>query len=121
MEQETTEPVFWEQFPYIVQESIKFEEAYYPDGKFSSGQYIKNKPSWNKKNLVLIMKRLVESEFGFVDICTECGIEAVDFLIEHNIIHYRPTSRCSFDLPSHNSSIITAESACGLYAMKMFE
>jgi len=71
------------------------------------------------------MKILVESNAGYVkydDLYKEMRAATVESLIEHSIIHLRPTSRCSFDLLlfSANTPIITAESACRLYAMKRF-
>lgn len=39
-------------------------------------------------------------------------------MIEHKVIHLRPTSRLAYDVPNHTDPIITAESPAAFYAMK---
>ena len=73
------------------------------------------------------MSKFVSSE-GFMmcdDLCEQIGAAGVDSFIEHNILHLWPTRRCTHDLPGMfyaklvvDVPVVTAESACGLYAMK---
>ena len=59
------------------------------------------------------------------ELCDQFGATVVDSFIEHNILHLRPTRICMHDLPAvcydkpvNTGPVVTAESACGLYAMK---
>ena len=70
------------------------------------------------------MKKIVKSESGFLlynDLCLHYGRSPIDSLIEHNIIHLRPSSYCSFDLLNQpkDDAVVTAESACGHVAMEV--
>ena len=40
-------------------------------------------------------------------------------MIQYNLIHLRPTSRLSHDVPSYKEPIITAESPAALVVMKV--
>ena len=114
----------WNGFPYVVQESAKLSRAYYrpTDLRLSES---KSQPLWTKEDLINMMTKLVCAD-GFVfytDLCDKLGGAVVDSFIEHNIVHLRPTKRCTYDLPPSfycypdDIPIVTAESACGLYAM----
>ena len=67
------------------------------------------------------MELLVSSEFGTVKYktaCEEFGKPVIHSMIEYNLLHMRPTSRLSFDIPSHNEPLVTAETPAALLAMK---
>ena len=76
-----------------------------------------------ESKIIAVMQKLVKAESGFLiydDLCKEHGRSVIDSMIEHNILHLRPTNYCSFDLPSQpkHKAIVTAESACGRIAME---
>ena len=107
-------------FPYFVQERMKLIKAYYLSYQH---HFLKSAPQWNESKLIAVMQKLVKAESGFLmydDLCKEHGGSVIDSMIEHNILHLRPTSYCSFDLPSQpkHKAIVTAESACGRIAME---
>lgn len=58
------------------------------------------------------------------ELCEQFQGTVIDSFIEHNIFHLQPTWRCTYDLPVTFYSkpidvpIVTAESACGLYAVR---
>ena len=71
------------------------------------------------------MKELVTSPQGilsYYDLCIlKYGGTSLDSLIEHNIIHLRPSAQCHFDINvemSSNDGLIMAETPCGFNAMK---
>ena len=68
---------------------------------------------WNAEELFDVMKKLVLWHI------THYVKKRGDSLIEHNIIHLRPTTRGSYDIGkiAIQGGVVTAESACGLYAM----
>lgn len=87
-------------FPYFKQERTKFIKAIYPS---YLGHYLKSTPQWNQEQIILVMKELVNAKSGFLiydDLCKEYGRSVIDSMIEHNILHLRPTSYYSFDLPN---------------------
>ena len=95
-------------------------QAYYPSYQ---GHFLKSVPQWNESKIIAVMQKLVKAESGFLiydDLCKEHGRSVIDSMIEHNILHLRPTNYCSFDLPSQpkHKAIVTAESACGRIAME---
>ena len=68
------------------------------------------------------MKELVKAKTGFLyyeEVCVQFGKTSMDSLklIAKNLIHLRPTKRFSYDL-LYQKAIITAETPCGLIAMK---
>ena len=68
-----------------------------------------------------MMELLVNAECGVIKYntaCQELGKSVVHSLIQYNLVHMCPTSRLSFDVPSHNKPIITAESPAALMAMR---
>jgi len=112
--------VSWELFPCLVQERSRLYRACFNP---SAMKYInKSKPCWTKETFFIVMKKLVNATNGFLfynDLCKELGQGIVDSFIEHNIVHLRPTSRCSYDLPiQDHQAIITTQSACSRIAMK---
>ena len=117
----------WNGFPYVMQETAKLYKAYYRPNEVSLYETNKPQPLWTKEDLVIIMSKLVASE-GFLlyhDLCEKLGTMVVDSFIEHNVLHLRPTTLYMYDLPAAFYSkqidvpIVTAESACGLYAMRL--
>lgn len=83
----------------------------------------KSKRLWKKDNPTHVMKQLLKSQAGYLlytDLCKDLGQKIVDSLIEHNIIHLWLCSMFSFDLSSlpDDDAVVTAHSACGLFAMK---
>ena len=81
----------------------------------------KEKPKWKHDDLKSVMSKLVE--FGCLDypkLIDDAGAEVANSLIEHNIFHYQPESRMSYDLPNFADPIVTAESGCSLHAMELF-
>ena len=112
----------WNMFPYVVQETAKLTRAYYRLSDLTLYETTKSCPLWTKENLVNIMSKLVSSE-GYMmydDLCEQIGAPVVDSFIEHNILHLRPTRRCTHDLPAmfydklDDVPVVTAEFACGL-------
>ena len=68
-----------------------------------------------------MMELLVTSEFGTVKyktVCKQFGKSVVHSMIEYNLLHMRPTSWLSFDIPSHNEPLVTTETPAALLAMK---
>ena len=113
------QPVNWENFPFFIQELNKLTKAYFPSSsKFHSHEIGKSEPQWNGNHLLRVMEELVESPPGisYFHLCNTLGKPIIDSLIEHNVIHLRPTSQCCFDIKK--GDIVTAESPCGLNAMK---
>jgi len=48
-------------------------------------------------------------------LCNLC----IDSFIEHNIGHFHPAGKCSYDLPNQpDEAVTTEESPCGCVAMK---
>ena len=74
---------------------------------------------------MMTMKELVKSD-GFIvyrKLRLKIGNKVVNSLIEHNILHLRPTTRCSYDFPDRlqdclDGPLVTAESGCSLFAMR---
>ena len=69
------------------------------------------------------MKTVIASPGGIVSydvLCEKMGRKTIDSLIEHNIIHLRLTNMWSFDIDEAKviGPVVTAESVCGLYAMR---
>ena len=113
----------WHMFPFFTQEWNKLEKASFPSPELLSYERCKSKPLWNREHLFSVMKKLVGSYSGvlaYQDLCKEMGRPVVDSLIEHNIIHLRPTKLCSYDVDVGDikGGLITAESPCGLHVMK---
>ena len=78
-------------------------------------------PKWTRDMLIELMTMLTTESTGYLDYdkaCFKCGKEAIDSMIEHKVIHLRPTSRLAYDVPNHTDPIITAESPAAFYAMK---
>ena len=93
-------------FSIVLQEQRKLCAAFEP-----SRTLIENDlPKWTRSALVKTMEMLVNSEFGVVkysSACQELGKAVVHSMMEYNLIHMRPTSRLSFDIPSHSEPVIT--------------
>lgn len=78
---------------------------------------------WTQVQLVTVMKKLTGSKSGFLiydDLCKEIGKEVIDAMIDHNLLHLRPTKRFSYDLPDspYDEPIVTAETPASLVAMR---
>ena len=104
-------------FPYVVQERAKLRKALNPSCE------IKIQSPFGIGNKLFL---LVESKCAFVlydTVCESVGKLAVDSLIQHNVLHLRPTKECSYDLPDQpeNQGIVMPESVCGYVAMKYVE
>ena len=110
-----------ENFPFFIQELNKLTKAYFPSSwKFCSHEIGKSEPQWNGNHLLKVMEELVESPPGvsYFNLCDTLGKPIIDSLIEHNVIHLWPTSQCCFDIDIKKGDIVTAETPCGLNAMK---
>ena len=106
------------QFSMVLQELRKLYAAFDPTKTFQENK----PPRWSKGDITSIMKMLVNSKLGVVQYnsaCDSIGKDIINSMIEYNLIHMRPTSRLSFDVPEHKRPIITAESPAALAAMKM--
>lgn len=117
--------VDWNTFPYIVQERLKLFRAYHSLNEPCWREGNKSNPLWTQNSLTTMTKLVTFNGFVmYSELCKELRVKIVDSFIEHNIIHLHPTRRCTFDLPAvfydkpDDEPIITAKSACGLYAMK---
>ena len=83
----------------------------------------KDAPKWTSNDVVTMMKMLTSSKDGYVTYKEFVGTfgEKVDSLIAHSLLHVRPTHKGSFDIrdPPARTPIITAESPCELFVMKL--
>lgn len=118
----STPPVDWYEFPYVDQEILKLTKASLPSDDLASYEYGKSGPVWNSEDLNYVMTELINSPLGAVSyqmLCREKGRSVIESLIEHNVLHLRPINRGSYDIQKSGikGAVVTAESACGLYAM----
>ena len=74
-------------------------------------------PKWKLRTLMNMLTKSTGS-LDYNEVCGRFGKDAVDSMIKYNIIHLRPTSRLSYDVPDHTDPIITAVSPAALVAMK---
>ena len=51
-------------------------------------------------------------------LCEKFGLEIMDSVIEYNLMHLRPTSALSFDVPLHKIPIVIPESQAAKVAME---
>ena len=74
-----------------------------------------------RNTLLDLMYGLTNSSTGIIDYNNTCRIYGKDIIhsmVGHKLVHVRPTSRLAYDVPSHSSPAITAESPAALVAMK---
>ena len=98
----------------VLQEQRRLMMALHSPEKFESSK-------WTKEDLLDVMELLTKDESDFLyynKLCEKFDKEKVDSMIKHNLMHLRPTSSLSFDVPSHNTPIVTAESQAARVAMK---
>ena len=103
-------------FSMVLQVKRKLKRAMKPIKTFPEFEA----PLWSKDDLITVMESLINAA-GIVPydvICDNIGMSVVNSMIEYNIIHLRPTSSLSDDVPLHENPIITAESPAALVAMK---
>ena len=77
-------------------------------------------PKWTGRVLQEIMEMLT-SQDGIVDyqfMCSKFRKEVINSIIEYNLMHLRPTCTLLFDVPLHESPIVTAKSQAGKVAME---
>lgn len=77
-------------------------------------------PKWTKSGLIELMAVMVRDNWilPYCSACATFGKSTVNSLIKYNIVHLRPSSRMSFDVPRHETPTITAESPAALIAMR---
>ena len=51
-------------------------------------------------------------------LCGKFGEKIINSVIDYNLLHLRPTSHLSFDIPDHENPIVTAESPAALVAIR---
>ena len=115
-----TPPVDWYQFPYVEQELSKLIKAEHPSHDLAMCAAGKSVPFWKTEDLYSVMRKVIKSgAVSYQTLCKQKGRHVIDSLLEHNIIHLRPIKHGSYDMGRSRikGGVVTAESACGLYAM----
>ena len=79
-------------------------------------------PMWTRDDLIDIMMVLTADDnrgvVSYKSACDILGRAIVNSLIEYNILYLLPTSRLAYDLPSHATLILSAESPAAYAAMQ---
>jgi len=113
-----------EDFSLIRAERSKLVNALFRNGNGSISSHTeKSHPVWTRDQFITMMKKLVDSESGFLvyeDLCKEMGQKVVDAFIDYNLLHLRPSRNFAYDLPEFpaGKSILTAETPSSLVAMR---
>ena len=103
--------------PYLVIFKPGEFNAEYPSDDLAMHESGKSVPFWKTEDLYSVMRKVVKSgAVSHQTLCKEKGMRVIDSLIKHNIIHLRPTKR-NMGKNRIKGGVVTAESACGLYAM----
>lgn len=111
-------------FSLVGIERAKLINALFKNGNDASSSHTENgKPIWTREQFIEVMKKLVNSDGGFLiyeDLCNEIGQSVVDALIDYNLLHLRPSKQFNYDLPNYDAtkSVLTAETRSSLVAMK---
>lgn len=103
-------------FSMVIQEQRRLMRALSPVKTFQEN----DPPKWCRNELINLMKMMID-ESGIINydtVCEKLGISVINSLIEYNIVHLRPTSSLSYDVPMHDTPVITAESPASFAAMK---
>ena len=88
--------VDWKKFPYFTQKLNKLTEVYFLSTPSNESSYEigKSKEQWTSSDMLGVMKQLVAAPQGvlsYYNLREEFGGSSIDSLIEHNIIHLRPS------------------------------
>ena len=103
--------------PYLVIFKLGELNAEYPSDDLAMHESGKSVPFWKTEDLYSVTRKVVKSgAVSYRTLCKEKGMRVIDSLIEHNIIHLRPTKR-NMGKNRIKGAVVTAESGCGLYAM----